>query len=72
MEIFGIDKNVIYSKGRPQIQVAARSLPCNWAAGEIGLPAIELAKRLGMTLAAVRYAVIRKEQIAKERSYNLV
>ena len=45
MEIFGVEKDVIYSK---------------------------LAKRLGMTQPAVSYAVIRGEQMAKERNYNLV
>jgi hypothetical protein len=31
MEIFGVEKEVIYSKGRRKIQVAARSLLCYWA-----------------------------------------
>ena len=30
-EIFGVEKEVIYSKGRRKIQVAARSLLCYWA-----------------------------------------
>jgi REP element-mobilizing transposase RayT len=72
MEIFGIEKDVIYSKGRRKIQVAARSLLCYWAVRQLGLPATELAKRLGITQPAVSYAVIRGEQIAKERDYNLV
>ena len=72
MEIFGIEKDVIYSKGRRKIQVAARSLLCYWAVRQLGLTATELAKRLGITQPAVSYAVIRGEQIAKERDYNLV
>jgi chromosomal replication initiation ATPase DnaA len=72
MEIFGVEKDVIYSKGRRKIQVAARSLLCYWAVRELGLTATELAKRLGMTQPAVSYAVIRGEQIAKERNYHLV
>ena len=32
----------------------------------------KLAKRLGMTQPAVSYAVIRGEQMPKERNYNLV
>ena len=62
---------MIYAKGRRKIQVAARSLLCYWVVREQGLTATELAKRLGMTQPAVSYAVIRGEQIAKERNYNL-
>ena len=72
MEIFGVEKEVIYSKGRRKIQVAARSLLCYWAVRELGFTATELAKRLGMTQPAVSYAVSRGEQIAKEKSYNLI
>ena len=72
MEIFGVEKEVIYSKGRGQIQVAARSLLCYWAVGELGLRTTELAKRLGKTQPAVSYAVSRGERIAIERNYNLV
>ena len=72
MGIFGVKKDVIYSKGRRKIQVAARSLLCYWAVRELGLTATELAKRLGMTQPAVSYAVIRGERIAIERNYNLV
>jgi REP element-mobilizing transposase RayT len=72
MEIFGVEKDVIYAKGRRKIQVAARSLLCYWAVRELGLTATELAKRLEMTQPAVSYAVIRGEQIAKERNYHLV
>ena len=72
IEIFGVEKDVIYSKGRRKIQVAARSLLCYWAVRELGLTATELAKRLEMTQPAVSYAVIRGEQIAKERNHHLV
>jgi REP element-mobilizing transposase RayT len=72
VEIFGVEKEVIYSKGRRKIQVTARSLLCYWAVRELGYTATELAKRLGMTQPAVSYAVRRGEQIAKERGYNLI
>ena len=72
MEIFGVEKDVIYAKGRRKIKVAARSLLCYWAVRELGLTATELAKRFGMTQPAVSYAVIRGEQIAQERNYHLV
>jgi len=72
MEIFGVDKDAIYSKGRRKIQVAARSLLCYWAVRELGLTATELAKRLGVTQPAVSYAVSRGERIAREKNYSLV
>jgi REP element-mobilizing transposase RayT len=72
MEIFGVEKDVIYSKGSRRIQVDARSLLCYWAVRELGITATDLAKRLRMTQPAVSYAVIRGELIAKEKSYTLV
>jgi REP element-mobilizing transposase RayT len=72
MEIFGLERDALYSKGRRKIQVAARSLLCYWAVRELGLTATELAKRLGVTQPAVSYAVIRGERIAIERNYSLV
>ncbi|MBT8366883.1 MAG: hypothetical protein KJP23_19515 [Deltaproteobacteria bacterium] len=72
IEIFGIEKDVIYSKGRRKIQVAARRLQCYWAVRELGLTATGLAKRLGMTQPAVSYAVIHAELIAKESNCTLV
>jgi putative transposase len=72
MEIFGIEKDVIYSKGRRKIQVAARSLLCYWAVRELGLTATGLAKHFGITQPAVSYAVLRGERIAKESNYTLV
>ena len=44
---------------------------CYWAVCALGLTAAELAKRLGITQPVVSYAVIRGEQIAKEKNYNL-
>ncbi len=72
MEIFGVDRDLIYSKRRGKIQAAARSLLCYWVVCELGLTATELAKRLGLTQPAVSYAVSRGEQIAKEWNYTLV
>ena len=71
MEIFGVERDLIYSKGRRKIQVAARSLLCYWAVREVILTATGLAQRPGITQPAVSYAVSRGEQIAKERNDNL-
>ena len=61
IEILGVERDVIYSKRRRKVQVAARSLLCYWVVRKLGLAATELARRLGMTQAAVRYTVIRGE-----------
>ena len=72
MEIFGIERDIIYSKGRRQQQVLARSLFSYWAVDELGLSRTEVAKYLGMTQPAVGYAVNRGAQIAQKRNYKLV
>ncbi|MDA2919332.1 hypothetical protein MYX76_07565 [Desulfobacterota bacterium AH_259_B03_O07] len=71
MEIFDIDRDEIYSKGRRRSQVEARSLLCYWAVRELGITATDLAKRLAMTQPAVGYAVSRGEQLAKKMDYRL-
>ena len=71
MEIFGIERETLYSKGRRNLQVEARSVFCYWAARELGLSATEMAKRLGMTQPGVGYAVSRGEDIVKRMKYSL-
>ena len=46
-------------------------LLCYWCAIELGIPMADLSKRLDMTLAAVSYAVKRRERIAKEAGFHL-
>ena len=72
MEIFGVDRATIYSRGRRRIQVEARSLLCYWAVRELGHSGTDIAKRLSMTQPAVGYAVNRGERIAKEKNISLV
>ncbi len=71
-EIFDIDSEEIYSKGRRRRQVEARSLLCYWAVRELGISCTYLAKRLGMTQPGVGYAVSRGEKIAKTKNYQLL
>jgi hypothetical protein len=72
MEIVGVEKDVIYSKKRYKIQVAAKSLLCYCAVRDREHTTTELAKRFGQTQPAVSYTVIRGKQRVKERHYNLV
>ena len=69
--LFDLEKEYITRKGRQKDRVRARDLLCYWTAIELGIPMVELAKKLGMTLAAVSYAVQRGEKTAKEGHYFL-
>ena len=71
-EIYGIQTEEIYSRGRRAVQVEARDLLCYWAVREIGISCTELAKRLGKSQPAVSYAVSRGEKIAKKYQYQLL
>ena len=59
VELFGIQKDLIYGKGRSRAQVDARSLLCYLAVRDLGLSRTDLAHRLEMTQPAVSYAVDR-------------
>jgi len=48
-EIYQIELEDIYSKGRERIRVEARSLFFYWAVRELGFGLTDLAKRLGMS-----------------------
>ena len=72
IEIFGIDRDVIYSRGRRKQQMQARSLFCHWAVHELGISRTEIAICLGMTQPGVGYAVNRGAQIAQSMKYKLI
>jgi len=61
----------VFSKGRQDRKVKARSLLCFWAATELGMPHTALAKRLEMSLAGIGFSVERGESIAKKGNYSL-
>ncbi len=69
--LFQVDKDYIIGKGRQKDRVRARDLVCYWAARDLGIPMVDLAKKLDMTLAAISVAVKRGEAIAKENDYRL-
>ncbi len=72
INIFDIDKDDIYSKGRRKVQAEARSLFCYWAVCELGMSRTLIAKQLGMTQPGVGYAVNRGEKISKENNFQLI
>ena len=71
-EIYGMEKREIFSKGRQQRKVKAKSLLCFWAVSELGMSLRELARRLEMSAPGVGFAVERGEAIAHENGYELI
>jgi putative transposase len=70
-QVLGMKPDEVFSKGRQERKVKARSLLCFWAARELGMSHTALAKRLEMSLAGVGFSVERGESIAKKGSYSL-
>jgi len=71
LEIYQIEREALYSKGRQKIRADARGLFCYWAVRELGYGQAELGRRLGMTQPGVGYAVQRGEHIVKENNFIL-
>ena len=69
LEIYQIEKEDLYSKGRQRTRAEARGLFCYWAVRELGYGQAELGRRLGMTQPGVGYAVQRGEHIVKENNF---
>jgi len=71
-ELFGVDPDEVFLKGRQNRKVQARSLLCFWASRELGMSHTALAKKLEMSLAGVGFSVERGESIAKNGNYLLI
>ena len=71
-EIFELKEEDIFSNGKRQWKVKARSLFCFWAARELGISLTELAKRLKLSVPGIGYSVERGESVARENGYQLV
>jgi len=71
-EIYAIDKEKLYLKGRQKMRSEARSLLFYWAVRELGISGTSLAKRFKMSQPGVVYAVNKAENIASERNYRLL
>jgi len=70
-EVLGMKREDVFSKGRQDRKVKARSLLCFWAAKELGLSHTALAKKLEMSVAGVGFSVERGEAIAQSGKYSL-
>jgi hypothetical protein len=71
-EIYDMEPDAVTSKGRQKNKVAARSVLCFWAVRELGMTLTALARRLGISVPAVGYAVPRGEVIVREENYELL
>ena len=69
--IFQLEKEYITAKGRQKERVQARDLACYWSSVELGISMANLSEKLGMTIAAVSYAVKRGSNVAQKRGYQL-
>ncbi|MBW2139250.1 MAG: hypothetical protein JRH06_17085 [Deltaproteobacteria bacterium] len=70
-ELFHLEKEYITGRGRQRERVKARDLLCYWAAVDLGMSMVDLARRFDITPGAVSYAVQRGERIAREGGYHL-
>ncbi len=70
-EIFGMAVEDIFSPGRTNLKVKARSLVCFWAARELGMSLTDLARAFKMSIPGIGYAVERGEKFARMNRYSL-
>jgi hypothetical protein len=69
--LFQLEKDYITRRGNHRDRVQARDLLCYWTVVELGMPMVDVARKLNITPSAVSYAVQRGEKMAKERGYQL-
>lgn len=71
-ELTGIKEHEVFSKGRQQRKVKARSLLCFWAVRVLGMSLTDLARELEMSISGIGFAVEKGEAIAHENKYQLM
>ena len=71
-EIYEINRDAIFQKGRQKIRSDARGLFCYWCSNDLGITQTTLAKKLGMTVSGIGYAIRRGEAIALNKGYDLI
>jgi putative transposase len=70
-ELLDMTPEEVLRKGKYPEAVIARSVVCNFAARELGLSTVELARRLHLSQPAVSQSVQRGEKIAYEKDLQL-
>ena len=71
LQIYQLEREALYSKGRQKIRAEAKALFCYWSVRDLGYGQAELGRRLGMSQPGVGYAVRRGEHIVKENNFQL-
>ncbi len=71
-EIFELKGQYIFSNGKQQRKVKARSLFCYWTVRELGISQTDLAKRLKLSVRGIGYSVDRGKSTARENGYHLL
>ena len=71
LEIYQIDREDLYSKGRQKVRADARSVFCYWAVRELGVEGTQMAKLLQMSQPGVAYAVKKGESIVREQKLQM-
>ena len=69
-DIGEMELDEIFSKGRQDRNVRARSLLCFWAVRELGMSLTDSAREFEMSVAGVGYAVERGERITRDNQYR--
>ena len=70
--LLGIEPEQVWTSGKHQVIVKARSLLCYWAVRKLGFSATELSKKLGVSQPSVSISVKRGEKIANAEQLDLV
>ena len=68
---FQMEKEWVIRRGKQRDRVRARDLLCYWVVVELGMPMVDMARRLDITPSAVSYSVQRGEKMAKEEGCQL-
>jgi REP-associated tyrosine transposase len=66
-----VPSDAVFSRGRQDQKVRARSLFCYWAVRELGMSLTDLAREFELSVSRVGYAVEKGGRIAGENNYSL-
>ena len=68
----GLEPKDVLAPGKYAQSVKARSLLCYWGTRELGMTAVDLAKRLNLAQPTVSQAVIRGQKIVEDQGLSLI
>lgn len=71
-KLLEIDTEKILRPSKKPDRVKARSLVCYWAIRDLGIPGIEVGRKMGIVQSAVSYAVERGAKIANDGKFTLL